>query len=88
MHSFSSVSPPAAYEPFLFNGYVAVSGDNETKQVTLLRDTGAAQSIVSDTMFVLSPETYTNTDVFLHLGIRKTYQGFFICHIINYTGYN
>ncbi len=66
MHYFSSVSLPAAYEPFLFNGYDAISGDNETKQVTLLRDTGAAQSIVLDTMFVLSPETYTNTDVFLH----------------------
>lgn len=65
MHSFTSVSPPAGYEPFLLNSYVAISADNETKQVTLLRDTGAAQSIVLDTMLDLSPETYTNTDVFL-----------------------
>ncbi len=31
----------------------------------MLRDTGAAQSIVLDTMLDLSSETYTNTDVLL-----------------------
>lgn len=34
------------YEPFLINGYVSVSGSEEKKSVLMLRDTGAAQSLI------------------------------------------
>lgn len=53
------------YEPFMLQGWVAYSADGIRKSVSVLRDTGAAQSLMLDGTLPLSQETYTGADVIL-----------------------
>ncbi len=36
----------SVYQPFLMSGFVSLSADSEVRPITILRDTGAAQSII------------------------------------------
>ncbi len=58
--SFSDVS---AFTPFVFKGEVAISPDSTVRSISILRDTGAAQSFILEGALPFSNETYTGTDV-------------------------
>lgn len=51
------------YQPFLFRGTVSLSCDSEFKPVTILRDTGAAQSFISAGILPFSDTTFTGQEV-------------------------
>ncbi len=63
-----------SYQPFLFEGTVSLSPDSSFKSVTILRDTGAAQSFISADVLPFSAASFTGNDVFIrgidmHCGI-------------------
>ncbi len=53
----------SVYQPFLMSGFVSLSADSEVRPITILRDTGAAQSIILDSVLPFSAVTYTGSDV-------------------------
>lgn len=65
-----SVSDPSfqplqdsGYKPFLITGSVSLSADSPSQTVSILRDTGAAQSFILAGVLPFSDKTYTGTDV-------------------------
>lgn len=65
-----SVSDPSfqplqdsGYKPFLITGSVSLSADSPGQTVSILRDTGAAQSFILAGVLPFSDKTYTGTDV-------------------------
>ncbi len=56
----------SVYQPFLMSGFVSLSADSEVRPITILRDTGAAQSIILDSVLPFSAVTYTGSDVLVH----------------------
>lgn len=51
------------YQPFLFEGTVSLLPDSDVKTVTVLRDTGAAQSFISAKVLPFSESSFTGNDV-------------------------
>ncbi|XP_076859481.1 uncharacterized protein LOC143512733 [Brachyhypopomus gauderio] len=70
-----SSSADSVFEPFLFDGTVSLcESDPARKTITGLRDTGAAVSLLLDTVLPLSEDTYTGQDVLvqgIELGVRR-----------------
>ncbi len=60
----------ANYDPFISKGEVSVG--NEVKPITILRDTGALQTLIVEGIVPLSDETYTGTSVLMQ-GIECGY---------------
>ncbi len=54
------------YEPFLFNGSVSLCADSLGNPVSILRDTGAAQSFILADALPFSARTYSGTAVLVH----------------------
>ncbi|XP_057211844.1 uncharacterized protein LOC130567622 [Triplophysa rosa] len=54
-----------AFQPFLFKGRVSLSFDAESKPVTILRDTGAAQSFISAGILPFSETSFTGYEVLI-----------------------
>ncbi|KAL0152923.1 hypothetical protein M9458_051752 [Cirrhinus mrigala] len=61
-HSFPQLQD-SGYQPFLLTGSVSLSADSPGQPVSILRDTGAAQSFILAGVLPFSPETYSGTDV-------------------------
>lgn len=61
--SDSALSNVSGYEPFMLSGTVSLSPDSPTYPVSILRDTGACQSLIRDSALPFSPESYTGTSV-------------------------
>ncbi|XP_072557069.1 uncharacterized protein [Paramormyrops kingsleyae] len=61
--SSSSSRVDAAFEPFVFTGSVSLSEMDARHPVTILRDTGAAQSFLVEGVIPLCDKTYCGTDV-------------------------
>ncbi len=59
----SNTDKEETYQPFLFRGTVSLSPDSEFKPVTILRDTGAAQSFISVGVLPFSDTTFTGNEV-------------------------
>ena len=53
------------YKPFLSQGFVSIDGSSEVKPVQILRDTGAAQSLLLESVLSLSERTSTDRSVLL-----------------------
>lgn len=54
----------SGYEPFILDGVVSLSGNGkEVVPVKILRDTGAAQSFIIDSVLPFSEESYCGSDV-------------------------
>ncbi len=51
------------YQPFLMSGFVSLPADSELRPITILRDTGATQSIILDSVLPFSAVMYTGSDV-------------------------
>lgn len=62
--SVSSFSEES-YQPFLFEGTVSLSPDSSCKSVTILRDTGAAQSFISADVLPFSADSFTGNDILI-----------------------
>ncbi|KAL0153953.1 hypothetical protein M9458_050710 [Cirrhinus mrigala] len=59
------------YQPFLFRGTVSLLPDSEFKPVTILRDTGAAQSFISAEVLPFSETSFTGNEVLVRgIGMR------------------
>ena len=56
---------PDVYEPFVSQGTVSLVGSGEENPVTILRDTGASQSLVLDSVLPFSDQSDTGTKVLL-----------------------
>ncbi|CAB1336765.1 unnamed protein product, partial [Coregonus sp. 'balchen'] len=51
--------PDPTYDPFIFKGFVSLTGDSgEQKPVLILRDTGAAQFVILSSVLPWSEESY------------------------------
>jgi hypothetical protein len=53
------------YKPFLSQGFVSINGYSDVKPVQILRDTGAAQSLLLESVLPLSERTSTDKSVLL-----------------------
>ena len=53
------------FEPFVSDGFVALEGSENFSPVRILRDTGASQSLILDTVLPFSAQTYTSSSVLL-----------------------
>ena len=63
------VSPDPTYQPFIFQGVVSFPHDPTTKAVIqILRDTGAAQSLVLQSVLPWSEQSYCGSNVLLQMG--------------------
>ncbi|KAI2655642.1 Transposon Ty3-I Gag-Pol polyprotein [Labeo rohita] len=51
------------FTPFVFKGGVSIFPDSTVKSISILRDTGSAQSFILGNELSFSKETYTGTDV-------------------------
>ncbi len=58
-----SLDSTSVYQPFLMSGFVSLSADSEVRPITILRDTGAAQSIILDSVLPFSAVTYTGSEL-------------------------
>lgn len=58
-----SMSAASLYQPFLISGFVSLSAESELRPITILRDTGAAQSIILESVLPFSAATYTGSDI-------------------------
>ena len=56
---------PDVYEPFVSQGKVSLVGSGEENTVTILRDTGASQSLVLESVLPFSDQSDTGTNVLL-----------------------
>ena len=56
---------PEVYEPFVSQGTVSFVGSGEENPVTILRDTGASQSLVLESVLPFSDQSDTGTNVLL-----------------------
>lgn len=56
-------SDNSAFTPFVFEGSVSVSLDGTRNSISILRDTGSAQSFILESALPFSEVTYTGTDV-------------------------
>ncbi|KAI2644687.1 Transposon Tf2-9 polyprotein [Labeo rohita] len=54
-----------SYQPFLFEGTVSLLPDSTPKSVTILRDTGAAQSFILADILPFSATSFTGNDVLI-----------------------
>jgi hypothetical protein len=54
----------ATYDPFISQGEVW-SGDSDPKPITILRDTGALQTLILEGVIPLSEKTYTGTSILM-----------------------
>ncbi len=61
-HSFPQLHS-SGYQLFLLTGSVSLSADSPGRSVTILRDTGAAQTFILAEALPFSPETYSGADV-------------------------
>ena len=61
----SSSNSVEEYKPFLSQGFVSVNGSSDVKPVEILRDTGAAQSLLLESVLPLSERTSTDKSVLL-----------------------
>lgn len=61
-HSFLQLQN-SGYQPFLLAGSVSLSAVLPGRPVSILRDTGAAQSFILADTLPFSPETYSGTDL-------------------------
>uniref|UniRef100_A0A8K9UAB6 Gypsy retrotransposon integrase-like protein 1 n=1 Tax=Oncorhynchus mykiss TaxID=8022 RepID=A0A8K9UAB6_ONCMY len=58
--------PDPVYAPFISAGYVSLTGEQaDQKPIQILRDTGAAQSVIITDALPWSPETYCGSHVIL-----------------------
>lgn len=58
--------PDQSYDPFIFKGFVSLTGDSgDQKPVLILRDTGAAQSVILSSVLPWSEESYCGSSVLL-----------------------
>ena len=56
--------PDRGYEPFIFEGFVSLTGDDASRcPVRVLRDTGAAQSFILSDVLPFSKDTYCGSSV-------------------------
>lgn len=53
----------SGYEPFMLRGTVSLSPDSPAYPVSILRDTGACQSLILDSVLPFSSESYTGTSI-------------------------
>ena len=53
------------YKPFLSQGFVFIDGSSEVKPVQILRDTGAAQSLLLESVLSLSERTSTDRSILI-----------------------
>ncbi|XP_072182212.1 uncharacterized protein [Diadema setosum] len=60
------------YEPFTSVGYVSLVGCDEARKVTILRDTGASQSLILDSVLPFGQTSSTGTSVLLQ-GVEGGY---------------
>jgi len=56
---------PFEYEPFVSQGTVSLVGSGEESPVTILRDTGASQSLILESVLLFSDDSATGTSVLL-----------------------
>ena len=61
----SFVNSMEDYKPFLSQGFVSINGSSDVKPVQILRDTGAAQSLLLESVLPLSERTSTDKSVLL-----------------------
>ena len=61
----SFVNSMEDYKPFLSQGFVSIDGSSDVKPVQILRDTGAAQSLLLQSVLPLSERTSTDESVLL-----------------------
>ena len=61
----SFVNSMEDYKPFLSQGFVSINGSSEVKPVQILRETGAAHSLLLESVLPLSERTSTDESVLL-----------------------
>lgn len=56
-------SSPSTFSPFVMRSSVALSEDSDFEQILMLRDTGAAQSLILDSSLPFSADSYTGSNI-------------------------
>ena len=63
--SVSSFKAPSSYQPFISSGYLSIQENSPPITITILRDTGASQSLLAEGVAPLSNETATGDNVLI-----------------------
>lgn len=54
---------PSTFSPFVMKSSIALSEDSDFRPILMLRDTGAAQSLILDNVLPFSTDSYTGSSV-------------------------
>ena len=63
--SVSSSKAPSSYQPFISTGYLSIKDNSPPIPITILRDTGASQSLLAEGVAPLSDETAIGDNVLI-----------------------